>query len=109
MSDTVLRKNIINLREERNWSQRQLAKYLKMDNTALNRIEKGTRKVTSDELETLSNVFNVSTDYLLGRTQIKQPESTDLDDVMSIDGKPLDEHDRKLLKDIARSIQKNKE
>lgn len=109
MSDTILRKNIINLREQHNWSQLQLAKYVHMDNTALNRIEKGARKVTSDELEAFSRVFDVSTDYLLGKTKSSKPQSHALEDVMSFDGKPLDEHDRKLLQDIARSIQNNKE
>lgn len=68
MSDDILRKNIINFREERDWSQAELARRIKMNNTALNKIEKGTRKVSSAELEALASVFNVSTDYLLGNS-----------------------------------------
>lgn len=71
MSDDILRKNIINFREERNWSQAELARRIKMNNTALNKIEKGTRKVSSAELEALASVFNVSTDYLLGNSDKK--------------------------------------
>ena len=71
MSDDILRKNIINFREERGWSQAELARRIKMNNTALNKIEKGTRKVSSAELEALASVFNVSTDYLLGNSDKK--------------------------------------
>ena len=71
MSDDILRKNIINFREERDWSQAELARRIKMNNTALNKIEKGTRKVSSAELEALAYVFNVSTDYLLGNSDKK--------------------------------------
>lgn len=71
MSDDILRKNIINFREERDWSQAELARRIKMNNTALNKIEKGTRKVFSAELEALASVFNVSTDYLLGNSDKK--------------------------------------
>ena len=71
MSDDILRKNIINFREERDWSQAELARRVKMNNTALNKIEKGTRKVSSAELEALASVFNVSTDYLLGNSDKK--------------------------------------
>lgn len=71
MSDDILRKNIINFREERDWSQAELARRIKMNNTALNKIEKGTRKVSSAELEALASVFNVSTDYLLGNLDKK--------------------------------------
>ena len=71
MSDDILRKNIINFREERDWSQAELARRIKMNNTALNKIEKGTRKVSSAELEALASVFNVSTDYLLGNSDKK--------------------------------------
>lgn len=71
MSDDILRKNIINFREERDWSQAELARRIKMNNTALNKIEKGTRKVSSTELEAFASVFNVSTDYLLGNSDKK--------------------------------------
>ena len=71
MSDDILRKNIINFREERDWGQAELARRIKMNNAALNKIEKGTRKVSSAELEALASVFNVSTDYLLGNSDKK--------------------------------------
>ena len=35
----------------------------------MNKIENGTRKVSRDKLQKLAEVFNVTTDYLLGRNQ----------------------------------------
>ena len=60
---------------------------------------------TKDRLETLANYFDVSVDYLLGRTdntKATDEKSDDLDDVldnvMSFDGKPLDDHDREVIR-----------
>ena len=68
LNDDILREKIIKLREERDWSQAELARRINMNNTALNKVEKGTRKLSSSELSELASVFNVTTDYLLGRT-----------------------------------------
>ena len=38
----------------------------------LNRIEKGTRPIRDDELKTIADYFNVSTDYLLGRDNLNR-------------------------------------
>ena len=55
----------------------------------------------SNELSRLADYFDVSVDYLLGRTD-NTKESDDLDDVldnvMSFDGEPLDDHDREVIR-----------
>lgn len=53
-AEEILRKNIITLRENRNWSQAELARRLKMNNTILNKIETGNRKVSSFELDQIA-------------------------------------------------------
>lgn len=71
-------------------------------------------KTQSPKIETLQKVadyFNVSTDYLLGRTDNPyvgiSPEQREmtieeaLNSVMSYDGKPVTENDREVLKRIA--------
>ncbi|USS85049.1 helix-turn-helix domain-containing protein [Fructilactobacillus myrtifloralis] len=58
---------ITNLLEIENMSQAELARRLKMDPSVLNRVMKGKRKLTADELEKLADIFDVTTDYLLGR------------------------------------------
>lgn len=66
---TSLPNKIINLRESKDWSQAELARRLKINKSVMNRIESGERKVSSDELEKLSDIFGVSTDFLLGRSE----------------------------------------
>lgn len=80
MSDDILRNNIIRLREERGWSQAELAHRINMNNTALNKVEKGVRKLSSAELDELASAFNVSTDYLLGRSNEKKEPYYELTD-----------------------------
>ena len=80
LSDDILRNNIIRLREERGWSQAELARRINMNNTALNKVEKGVRKLSSSELDELASVFNVSTDYLLGRSDKEKEPYYELTD-----------------------------
>ncbi|OYS16241.1 helix-turn-helix domain-containing protein [Lactobacillus taiwanensis] len=61
----TLAKKIINLREDRDMSQIELAEKTGIERTALNKIERGTRKVSSDELKALAKAFNISSDSLL--------------------------------------------
>lgn len=51
MSDTSLIRRIINLRESNNWTQVELGRKLNLDKSAMNKIENGTRKVSTNELE----------------------------------------------------------
>ncbi|MGM0106312.1 hypothetical protein IGK79_002217 [Enterococcus sp. AZ189] len=60
----------------------------------------------SEGLQKVADYFNVSVDYLLGRTDntkaTDEKKSDDLDDVldnvMSFDGEPLDDHDREVIR-----------
>ncbi len=60
----------------------------------------------SEGLQKVADYFNVSVDYLLGRTDntkaTDEKISDDLDDVldnvMSFDGEPLDDHDREVIR-----------
>lgn len=69
------------------------------------------RTPSADKLQKVADYFNVSTDYLLGRTENPyagiSPEQREmtieeaLNSVMSYDGKPVTENDREVLKRIA--------
>ncbi|CAK7069518.1 helix-turn-helix transcriptional regulator [Tissierella sp.] len=59
------------LREEKGLSQKDLADYLKISRQAYNHYESGKREPSYETLKSLSNYFEVSTDYLLGRTDIR--------------------------------------
>lgn len=51
----------------RNMKQLDLAKYLKIAPATMSQKLNGKIRISADELNTLADCFNVSTDYLLGR------------------------------------------
>ncbi|MBQ6947717.1 MAG: helix-turn-helix transcriptional regulator [Clostridia bacterium] len=62
------------LREEKDLRQQDLADYLHCSQVAYSRYELGLRDIPTDVLIKLADFHNVSTDYLLGRTNKKQFE-----------------------------------
>lgn len=66
----MLPKRFADLREQHNLTQGQLADLLKMSVRAIAAWESGERKPPIDKLEWLADYYGVSTDYLLGRTDV---------------------------------------
>lgn len=66
-------KRLKQLREELNMTQKELADKLGISRAAVGLYEQGKRNVDNDTLLKLSEIFNVSADYLLGNTDIKTP------------------------------------
>ena len=56
---------IAKLREQQGWSQRQLANWVALDQSAVSRIEAGRRRVSAQELQRFADSFHVSADALL--------------------------------------------
>lgn len=76
--ENLLGKRLRALREERHLTQLELAKYLKISNTALSQYEVGNR-TPSDELKLqIAQFFDISLDFLFGRTEIRN-SSNDYD------------------------------
>lgn len=69
--DMEIGRRIVSLREKRGWTQKELANRVKLNVSVMNRIELNERPVKDNELLNLANVLEVSTDYLLGRTNQK--------------------------------------
>ncbi|MEF3884418.1 helix-turn-helix domain-containing protein [Lacticaseibacillus rhamnosus] len=65
----ILRKRLIDLRESMNLSQVELGKRLGINNTVINKIESGARNVSANELSKFAEFYDVSTDYLLGKSE----------------------------------------
>lgn len=63
---------ISDLRKNHNLTQKELSDKIGINQSVLNRIEKGTRPIRDDELKTIADYFNVSTDYLLGRDNLNR-------------------------------------
>lgn len=56
---------ITRLREQQGWSQRSLASWVGLDQSAVSRIESGQRRVSAEELRRFAHAFHVSADELL--------------------------------------------
>ncbi|HEM2542702.1 TPA: helix-turn-helix transcriptional regulator, partial [Streptococcus suis] len=61
-----------NLREDHDYTQRYVAEILSFSHTNYAKIERGEVTLTAEILIELSNLYNVSTDYLLGLTDFPQ-------------------------------------
>lgn len=93
-------------------SQFQLAKTLNIATSTLGMYETNKRKPNMEMLEKLADFFGVSIDYLLGReTSDKSDIDLDkaIDNAMSFDGKPVTEHDRKMMKQLWKAYMAGKE
>ena len=61
------------LREDRDLTQRALADYLQLHQTTYSDYELGRLNVPVPVLHKLADFYGVSVDYLLGRTNVKEP------------------------------------
>ena len=65
--------NIRSIRIDRGYTQEQVAKYLGISQNTYSQYEIGVLNYPVDAVVKLADFYNVSTDYLLGRTSIKEP------------------------------------
>ena len=91
------------LRKERGLSQKQVAQDLGISQALLSHYEKGIRECGLDFLVRAADYFEVSTDYLLGRTVQRKPASVSADDIPESDeirhlkGSMINQVNRKLI------------
>ena len=70
---------VARLRERQGWSQRALAKWVGIDQSAVSRIEAGRRRLSADELQRFAEALHVSADELLkggGEPQWSAPRAS---------------------------------
>lgn len=61
-------RRIRDIREDHDLTQQNVSDYLSITRSAYAKIERGERTLSAEVLIQLSNLYNVSTDYLLGQT-----------------------------------------
>lgn len=64
---------IRDLREDNNKSQFEVAKFLGLQQNSYSQIETGKNTLQIDHLIKLSNLYETSTDYILGLTNERKP------------------------------------
>ncbi|MED3888186.1 helix-turn-helix transcriptional regulator [Priestia aryabhattai] len=97
----MLGKRIAKLRKEKGLSQYELAERLGFSRGKLANYEQGSRQPDYDTLQLIATYFDVSTDYLLGKSDIPSTSATNNNIIDTLTGK--DE------KDIAKRMEKIKE
>ena len=86
------------LRQDRNMSQNEIAKALGIDRTTYVKYEHGGS--IKRNLPKLADFFNVSTDYLLGRTK-KTSHKEPVDSSLNIENKYTTTYDDELMDNIS--------
>ena len=64
---------IKNLREDKDWTQKEVGRILNMSQTGYNQYEIGRNDIPTKVLIDLANFYNTSTDYILGLTNEIKP------------------------------------
>lgn len=92
----------------KDWSKSTTAQKLGISAQRYSNWEYGARQPDYDMLNQIANLFGTSVDYLTGRSDnpapaTKQDSSSDdlntmLDDASSFDGKPINDHDREVIR-----------
>ena len=93
------------LREELNMTQQELANKLNGAKSTVAMYEKGDRKPSMEILLRLSDIFDCSIDYILGKSDIKNPEelkNVKFANSSGLDTEGLDEED---LEELQRQIE----
>lgn len=87
----------------------ELERKLDLSNGSVSKWAKSTPN--SKYLEKVADYFDVSVDYLLGRSakQVEFDLDKAIDNAMSFDGKPVTEHDRKMMKQLWKAYMVGKE
>ena len=66
-------RSIRDLREDKDLYQKDLAEYLKCTQVCYSHYEMGKRDIPTDVRIKLADFYHTSTDYLLGRTDEREP------------------------------------
>jgi transcriptional regulator with XRE-family HTH domain len=72
----MLKDRLKSLRAEKELSQRDLASLLELSPSTIAMYETGQREPDNETLIKIANFFQVSTDYLLGQSDIRSPIET---------------------------------
>ncbi|EMG32451.1 helix-turn-helix domain-containing protein [Streptococcus oralis] len=101
------------LRKEGKLTQKDIATFLNISQPAYQQFESGKKKMNLETMEKLADYFNVSTDYLLGKTDIPDPDlevdiDNAIDNSVAYDGTPITDNDREIIKNFLKDYFSNK-
>ena len=85
------------LRIEKGWRQSDLAAVLNMKPQTVSRYEKEDRDIDSATICRLCEIFDVTADYLLGRSALPKPELSDEEAALLLAWRRSDERARAMV------------
>jgi transcriptional regulator with XRE-family HTH domain len=80
-----LAENIKSIREDKNLKQIEVATHIGVDKSAYSKIEKGLRALTVDELQKMSQLFNLTTDQIINYDGNKVPTEVIIEDKTAVE------------------------
>lgn len=95
------------LREENNMLQDDLAKILNVTQKTISNYENEARDIPTEYLKMLSECFSCSIDYILGKSNIRNPEQINIDDVdvaFATGVKGLNETNKMIIKNTLEAL-----
>ena len=95
------------LREEKKIRQDELADILSLSPSAIGMYERNEREPNNETILKLAEYFNVSTDYLLGKSDKRNPEIQSHENNLDLNG--LDKEDYIMLQNLVHYIHHLKE
>lgn len=101
------------IRLNKKLTQKDIANYFQTSPQSYAQWEKGLRKPSAENLQKLAVFFNVSTDYLLGKTDTPDSDpnidlDTAIDNSVAFDGTPITDDDRETIKNYLKDYFSNK-
>ena len=101
------------LRKEGKLTQKDIATFLNISRPAYQQFESGKKKMNLETMEKLADYFNVSTDYLLGKTDFPDIDlevdiDNAIDNSVAYDGTPITDNDREIIKNFLKDYFANK-
>lgn len=120
----MIKERLKELRKEKGLHQKDVAEVLGMSSTGYAGYEQGTNKPPADTLVTLARFYNVSSDYILGITDLRYTQDEldfynavkdmDVDQLikeynMTLGDEKLDEKDERILIKLIKSFMEDKE
>lgn len=103
-SKNTFPERLLDARNMRGLSQEELAKRAKLQPSAISHFETGSRKPSFDNLKRLADALEVTSDYLLGRTN--DPNTVMDDDPLYRNYENLTTEERELARDFMESLAK---
>lgn len=98
------------LRENSNMNQEKLAKMLNLSASTIGMYEQGRRQPDNETLLKLTEIFDVSLDYLMGKTEVKKydsPYDSELEKVLFSKAKDLTDSEKMTILNVINAIKKD--